>query len=527
MASKKDRSHSGQDSSAAKQPRQTKEPRPAKASKAAGSASKQAVPHASVPRMAALVSAFLMLISLGAYMLIAGIPGVFQPVLPVQFIVIPIMLMIGGMTAALVGYFGGAVESKPEVAGGMTVGSNVQPDYETLIWQAENEKKIVCDQLGFMLRDDDDLSSVTDAFIYDELVNRKFITSRDLYVDLIDGYEPPDAVLDCMEVLEQARKNELSELGASSRNVSVLGLAEDITSEMLMEEHNLRLHPMSRSMVQITDDAFGKVVYDADGNVAMDGHELSITKRGTLLPIGRSLSANEIDIHALVVTEDGWVVWRRGTNRHPLYPNLECTSASASLESRHLKLDMRFQAVINDCIRERIRQNYGLTDDVGVYCCTIGMARIIGRNGAPEFYVLCKVNMPKDELLAHYADNTCIPVPYKLYGERNKPINSYNDSELPYALWRHVDRRIGLDDASISASAMVVMVYEAMIPNTVSFQYVLVETDWGGVQQELEREELEEASENADYNGTIGRSRGRKAKGQKQSESYHPKQSWE
>lgn len=254
---------------------------------------------------------------------------------------------------------------------------------------------------------------VSAAYVTSEEINEMFVT-KPIWGKLSNElYSFPEELLPFAAYLKDDRDKTLSRYATLRPDKDVVGLSGDMNRKLFEAEIPIvEVTPVTRSAVQTTDDAFDKLILNVkkkdDQKVLYDGKSLSVGDDGSLVRFSDSKSANEIDIHSLIMTSDGYLVLRVGSEKHPLAPRRVVSSASASLLPKELRDDAPLQFSMVDCIHNKIRFLYNLPGETKVCTSSCGFARILKRGGAPEFYFLTRIDMTLEELRSFYIDPTCL-----------------------------------------------------------------------------------------------------------------------
>lgn len=259
--------------------------------------------------------------------------------------------------------------------------------------------------------DGNELDHDTDrCFVMSLDLNRKFTTLPLMCEIPEELYRFPEEVLSYTPYLKSSRDRELSQFIALRPDKVVMGLESDIDMQAFEDgAAPIKMHKVSRSAVQVTDDAFSKIIINKlkmHDKVVFDGRALCLDENGRLIPFSRSHSANEVDIHSLMISNDGYLMFRRGKDSHPLFPKLVVSSAACSLLPDECDLSRPIQESMIRSIHNKIHVIYDFPDTVDMKSSFVGFSRIIQRGGAPEFYCITRVDLTKDEIIACHRDET-------------------------------------------------------------------------------------------------------------------------
>lgn len=312
-----------------------------------------------------------------------------------------------------------------------------------------------------------------ESFVMSSDVNRLFIT-QPLNAVVPEGkfrFEDP-SILPYTAYLKDTRDKELSHFAALRPDKSVMGLDSPINLKAFEnpEKRPLRFIALSRYAVQVTDDAFNKVIINKkkiSDKVVFDGRKCCIGANGELLDFDDATNANQIDMHSLIISKDGYPMFRRGTSEHPLFADKIISSAACSLLPEEAEVNHPIQESMIQSIHNKIRILYHIPEGTKMASSFCGFARIINRGAAPEFYCLTRLDMTKDEILAahndptaEFSDTTLMP-----------SVAGFEDSEdMALCICKGVTnmREVVGKDISISASAMLNVIMDAMADDVMS-----------------------------------------------------------
>lgn len=248
------------------------------------------------------------------------------------------------------------------------------------------------------------------CFAMSEDVNDLFIRFP-VWAGKSDGYyQLPDEVLPFVPYLREYRNKELSQYAATRPDKRVTGLSSDVSTSLFDNEHPIvSIDDMTRQAVQVTDDAFGKIIVNkkkVHDRIVFDGRTLALDEQGHLLGLAESGLCNEIDIRALIISSDGYVMLAQATPDNPLREAGQIiSSASCSLLPSEV-VDKPIQECMIDSIHAKIRVLYDIPDNTAMRSSLCGMSRVIDRGGAPEFYCLSMVGMDRESLVKAHRDPT-------------------------------------------------------------------------------------------------------------------------
>lgn len=259
-------------------------------------------------------------------------------------------------------------------------------------------------------------SSVDDdveCYLFSEDMNYRFVM-KPLWAKVSkEPYALPEQVLPFVAYLKDYRNRSLAKSLAMRPDKEVAGLASDITVDMFDCDHpEVEVDIVTRYSVQVTDDAFNKLIVNKkkiSNKVVFDGRQLAVSN-GHLEGFSDSKICNEMDIHSIIVSSDGYVMVARATEKHPLCPGKIVSSAACSLLPDEIE-ERPLQESMISSIHSKIRFLYDIPADVEIHSSFCGMTRMLPRGGAPEFYCITLIDMTKDEIIAAHKDDSCVLVP--------------------------------------------------------------------------------------------------------------------
>lgn len=248
-----------------------------------------------------------------------------------------------------------------------------------------------------------------DCYVMSDDLNHAFVRFpiRAAFSD--DDWTLPESVLPYAGVLKDVRNSEMPKFAALRPDKSVCGLASDLPPSMIMgEDPHVIVNDLTRYTVQVTDDAFNKIIINkkkVSDKVVFCGRALALDENGALVPFSASQIANEIDIHSLIISKDGYLMIAKGTTEHPLHAGEVISSASCSLLPS--EIDGRpIQESMIDSIHAKLHALFLIPQGVEMRSSFCGTSRMIRRGGAPEFYCITRVGMTRDQLIAAHKDPT-------------------------------------------------------------------------------------------------------------------------
>lgn len=249
-------------------------------------------------------------------------------------------------------------------------------------------------------------------FVMSLKTNRLFTTLPLLTEVARERYIFPESVLPFTPYLKSDRDRELSRYAALRPDKTVVGLESDINVSTFSDLNRpIRIHRVSRSAVQVTDDSLNKIIINKlliNNKVVFNGRTLLFDDNGGMYPLSKSPCANEVDIHTLIISNDGYLMFRRGRNSHPLFPNKIISSASCSLLPDEIDFNRPIQESMVRSIHNKIHVLYDIPGNVELESSSCGFARIISRCGAPEFYFITRINLDKETLIKCHRDETAM-----------------------------------------------------------------------------------------------------------------------
>ena len=300
------------------------------------------------------------------------------------------------------------------------------------------------------------------AFIYAHDESRAFILKgHSPYIEE-RLYEFPNIILPYTAYLKDNRDKELSRYAALRPDKVVMGLRSNLSVEELQNDMPVKIQTVSRSAAQITDDSFNKIIINkkrVNNKIIFNGRDLSILPDGRLISFEDSKNANEIDIHTIIISSDGYVMFRKGTSAHPLFPGKMITSASCSL-TNNVDMSRPIQESMISDIHKKIMEIYHLPQNAKMSSSFLGFSRILDRGGAPEFYAITRMSLKKSEIV-------------KIHDDETARFSSLTDSLVPSlattedaASYLHDAvsklRQHSQDEISISAAALFFVLQQAM-----------------------------------------------------------------
>ena len=345
----------------------------------------------------------------------------------------------------------------------------------------ENPLELDCSKIeegledGFAIYgiDGEKLSSNTlESFITSEEVNRKFITEpvNSTMPDELYTFEDTD-VLPYTAYLKDNRDKELSKFAALRPDKAVMGLDSPINMSTFDNlDVPVKVIPISRQAVQVTDDAFNKIVVNkkkVSNKIVYSGRKCCLDEQGHLKDFSEATNANQIDICSLMISNDGYILFRRGTQSHPLCSGKVIGSAACSLLPEETDTSRPIQECMIESIHNKIHVIYDIGSDVKIASSFCGFARILKRGGAPEFFCLTRIDLPKSKITAAHHDETSEFID-EMMKEMVPDLESVEDaaSYIAQAI-KSLKEDVG-DSISIDGAAMLHVISQAMGDKTMA-----------------------------------------------------------
>ena len=205
--------------------------------------------------------------------------------------------------------------------------------------------------------------------------------------------------------LKEHRNFELGPRVGNRPDKAVMGLDSDLTLESF--NGKARLVALSRNAVQVTDDAFSKVVVDTrriTGKAVYFGRACCIGEDGSLAGIDEATNANQLDVGVIAISSDGVILTTRAGDDHPLCPGDLCPSAMSSVSPADIGSATTLQEIVVSTAKRKLRAAYGLGPD-DISCSVMGYARILAVGAAPEFYCIARLSKTHGELSRSHSDD--------------------------------------------------------------------------------------------------------------------------
>lgn len=258
-----------------------------------------------------------------------------------------------------------------------------------------------------------------------------------------EKYAVPEEIVPYVYYLKEDRNKELKTIFPDK---TVMGLDTELTEEILQANDNITMYTLTRSSVQVTDDSFNKIIINEkdDNKTVFDGRKMSIDENGHIKDIKQSSTANEVDIHGIVLSNDNKMIIAKATDEHPLYANQAVSCVSCSLLQEEITDDATLNSALAKSIRNKLHVLYDIPDNKISDVKIIGMSRIISRNGAPEFYAVITVDQTAREFMSQRQD-----------------IVSIHDVDSTYDNIDDIKSKYSVDELSVSLSALLKCVENA------------------------------------------------------------------
>lgn len=241
------------------------------------------------------------------------------------------------------------------------------------------------------------------GYVSNPTVDRLFITNP-YYVEVVGIYERPHM----MRPYESCLRTDIYEdedVLRDPQGGEILGLAGDLTTTMLATGRSIPVTRVTADDMAMTDGAFDRVVATTGlhGTVLFDGCSMSMADGGFLLPTSQSGNANAIMAHSVIITSDGYLALmedepRCGAQEGRIVPTVSCLVHMEDIEQ-----SVSFQDAIVLAVHKAARAAYSIAPEIPIGSSVLGLARIIERNGATEFYAITRVGATMGQLVAGQA----------------------------------------------------------------------------------------------------------------------------
>ena len=290
----------------------------------------------------------------------------------------------------------------------------------------------------------------------------KMIVLNSYQVNLQGNYHAPNDVAMFAEHLA-AENPEMPPVGVDiPEDEHVAALAGDVSPVMLATGRKIPLLAATRRDALMTDEAFDKVVATTgiNGTIVFDGCSLSLSEFGALMPVSQTGTANVISVHTVIISSDGYLGFMRATNADPAHHRMIVPSASCPVPVRYAEM-RTLQDVLLGAVNDEVRRKWGIPDDLPVGSSLVGMARIIERNGATEFYALTRIGRSMGRLLRSKRDDRIVPAD----GMMNPWLADVRDAEecaerLARTAYTVLDSSV--NNMSVSLAALLGAVFDAL-----------------------------------------------------------------
>lgn len=290
----------------------------------------------------------------------------------------------------------------------------------------------------------------------------KMIVMNSYQVDMQGNYQAPGSVAEFAGYLAKEDPG-MPPVGPDVPDGErVAALAGDVSPIMLATGRKIPLLAATRRDALMTDEAFDKVVATTgiSGSIVFDGCSLSLSEFGALMPVSQTGTANIVTAHTVIVSSDGYLGFMRGTRSDPAHYHMLVPSASCPIPVRYAG-KRTLQDVVLGAVNDEVRRQWGVEDEVPVGSSLVGMARIVERNGATEFYALTRVGMSMGHLLKAKRDDRIVPAD----GMMNPWLGGVHDAEecaerLARTAYTVLDSSV--NDMSVSLAALLGAVFDAL-----------------------------------------------------------------
>lgn len=248
------------------------------------------------------------------------------------------------------------------------------------------------------------------GYVSNPTVDRLFVTTP-YHAEVIGRYELPDMMVPYEKYLAADLDGDISNVRHDADGDDVVGLAGDLTTTMLATGKSIPLILASVHDVTVTDSAFDRVVATTglNGTILFDGCSMSIAEGGFLLPTSQCGNVNEIVIHSVIVTADGYLALMEGTAKDPAHEGRVVPSVSCSLHASDIEATASFQEAIVFALHKATRREYNLDESMQIGSSMLGLARIVERNGATEFYAITRTDRTIGQLIASHDNTFSVP----------------------------------------------------------------------------------------------------------------------
>ena len=290
----------------------------------------------------------------------------------------------------------------------------------------------------------------------------KMIVLNSYQVNLQGDYRIPGSVAEFADHLA-AENPEMPPVGVDiPESDRVVALAGDVSPVMLATGRKIPLLAATRRDTMVTDEAFDKVVATTGikGTIVFDGCSLSLSEFGALMPVSQTGTANVISVHTVIISSDGYLGFMRATNADPAHHRLIVPSTSCPVPTRYAEMKT-LQDMLLGAANDAVRRRWGIPDDIPVGSSLVGMARIVERNGATEFYALTRVGRSMGRLLRSVRDDRIVPADGMMNPWLADVHNAEECSErLARTAYTVLDSSV--NDMSVSLAALLGAVFDAL-----------------------------------------------------------------
>lgn len=299
------------------------------------------------------------------------------------------------------------------------------------------------------------------GYVSNPTVDRLFVTSP-YHVEVIGRYELPDMMIPYERYLSADLDGDAATVRHDNGD-DVVGLAGDLTTTMLATGKNIPVTLADVQDVTVTDYAFDRVVATTgiNGTILFDGCSMSIADGGFLLPTSQSGNVNEITAHSVLITADGYMAFMEGTANDPVHEGRVVPSVSCSLHAGDIAATASFQDAIVFALHKATRREYDLDESCQIGSSMLGLARIVERNGATEFYAITRTDRTIGQLIAGHDNTYSVPVRDLM---RPWLAGAQNDNQMAELLARVAYTLLDSSSVSMSVSmaGLVSALFEGM-----------------------------------------------------------------
>lgn len=305
------------------------------------------------------------------------------------------------------------------------------------------------------------------GYVSNPTVDRLFV-SNPYHVEVVGRYQLPDMMVPYERYLASDIDRDEASPWDDEYAEGVVGLAGDLTTTMLATGKSIPVTIADAHDMMITDGAFDRVVATTgiNGTILFDGCSMSIADGGFLLPTSQSGNVNAIMAHSIILTSDGYIAFMEGTQHSRQHEGKVVPSVSCLLHASDIESTASIQDAIVMAIHAATRREYALDETVPLGSSVLGLARIVERNGATEFYAITRVGQTMGQLIAHHASRESVPA-----GSLMRPLlaGAQDENEMAELLARVAYTLIDSTSIamSVSLAGLASALYEDMGNNKV------------------------------------------------------------